>query len=295
MATKIEPKHKVRKRTDYHNLESYDDELEIVRQLLERSKEFEDEMVDQLADILEELYDLYDKLFPYYYHADILDKYKLQELILSLAGAGSKTEFSEALDDIKDRVEKLQNRQLMAWLILDYQLTAKKTAESIGPKATFTMPPNIKQIVQKPWCKDHKTFFQRIKANTKDMDMRLRAVILKGVASGWTPKQMGEYFRKITGMTAYKAQRLLRTETMAVYSKATKQVYLQNGIEYVEIIGDAACGGICLEYVGEYVRLEDAEVGDLLPPYHPNCACSFCAYTEFGEDGERVFQYQDFG
>jgi hypothetical protein len=49
----------------------------------------------------------------------------------------------------------------------------------------------------------------------------------------------------------------------------------------VEIIGDAACGGICTEYVGEAIPLRDAMIGDELPPYHPNCACSFCAYTEF--------------
>ena len=52
-------------------------------------------------------------------------------------------------------------------------------------------------------------------------------------------------------------------------------MYLEKGIEYVEIIGDAACGGICLDYVGEAIPLREAELGDDLPPYHPNCACSF--------------------
>lgn len=95
---------------------------------------------------------------------------------------------------------------------------------------------------------------------------------------------MSETFRTITGAAAYKAARLVRTETMAVYSKATKETFLENGIEYVEIIGDAACGGICLDYVGEALPLREAEIGDDLPPYHPNCACSFCAYTEFEEE-----------
>lgn len=116
------------------------------------------------------------------------------------------------------------------------------------------------------------------------MDAKLRYVIIEGIKNGWSISKMSETFRTITGVAAYKAARLVRTETMAVYSKATKETFLENGIEYVEIIGDAACGGICLDYVGEALPLAEAEIGDDLPPYHPNCACSFCAYTEFEKD-----------
>ena len=39
--------------------------------------------------------------------------------------------------------------------------------------------------------------------------------------------------------------------------------------------------GICLDYVdGEPIRLEDAEINVELPPYHPNCACSFVSWEE---------------
>ena len=91
---------------------------------------------------------------------------------------------------------------------------------------------------------------------------------------------MMESWRKLTGSTAYDTARLLKTETMAMWSIATKSAYLEMGIEYVEIVGDAECGGICLDYVGEAIPLAEAEIGDLLPPYHPNCACSFVEYTE---------------
>ena len=85
---------------------------------------------------------------------------------------------------------------------------------------------------------------------------------------------------KLTGSTAYDTARLLKTETMAMWSMATKSSLLEMGIEFVEIVGDAECGGICLDYVGEAVPLREAEIGDLLPPYHPNCACSFVEYVE---------------
>jgi len=82
------------------------------------------------------------------------------------------------------------------------------------------------------------------------------------------------------GAAAYGAKVLIRTETMATQAKATKDAYLEAGIERVEIIGDAECGGICLDYMDGPIELNGAAVGVELPPYHPNCACSFCAYDE---------------
>ena len=68
---------------------------------------------------------------------------------------------------------------------------------------------------------------------------------------------------------------------MAMWSIATKTAYIEMGIEYVAIVGDAECGGICLEYVDtDPIPLADADIGDLLPPYQPTCACSFVAWEE---------------
>lgn len=279
---------KTRPRSSYHNIESYDDESAIIAEILEMAKDEEGEMLEELEDLLVELYDLYNENFPFYYPKTAVSAFRFNELVNSLRG-GYITDISEALDRVRDTVERLQTNRLTSWLIFEYEFVRKKTYESVNNNTKIFIPKpkeEVKQKVVKPWCEDRRTFLQRIRRNSKDLDMRLRAVILKGYAKGWSPQQMGKFFRQLTGVAAYKAARLLRTETMAVYSKATKEAYLENGIEYVEIIGDAACGGICTEYVGERVPLEDADIGVALPPYHPNCACSFCAYTEF-EDGER--------
>jgi len=273
---------KKRKRSSYNNLDSYDDELDIVLELLERAKKVENEMLKEFEGILRDLCKLYQEWFPFYYPRNVLSKEEFEKLTMSLKYGMIDTDISKALDEIENKVEQLQTNRLMAWLILDYELTAQKTAESIGVQNKNILSFSVKKdIVVKPWAKDNKTFLDRIRANTRDMDAKLRYVILEGIKNGWSMKQMSETFRTITGMAAYKAERLIRTETMAVYSKATKETFLENGIQYVEIIGDAACGGICLDYVGEALLLSEAEIGDDLPPYHPNCACSFCAYTEF--------------
>ena len=74
---------------------------------------------------------------------------------------------------------------------------------------------------------------------------------------------------------------------MALWSRLSRDDYLAHGIEYVEIFNPEACSEICSEYVGEVISLVDAELGDELPPYHPNCACCFCIYLE-EEDGDRA-------
>ena len=271
---------KMRPRSQYHNKKSYDAQLAIVRELLSRAKGVQEDMIDDFEQALYELYRLYEQQIPFFFHVGVLDERQYRRLLASLQGEGV-TKISQVLDRIRQEIISLQNQKLMTWLLLDYELTARRTAMSLGPKGVWTMPVNKEARVIQSWCRDKKTVLDRIKINTEDMDYKLRGTILKGIRQKWTFDQMAEHLKRITGMAAYKAKRLVRTETMAVFSKATKDTFLQNGIKYVQIVGDAACGGICLDYVGSYITLEQAEVGDELPPYHPNCACSFCAYEEF--------------
>lgn len=156
----------------------------------------------------------------------------------------------------------------------------------------ITSTPDIKQLVQIrdthiydhyikiPWCQDGKTYSDRLYGHVSQFQAKLAYVLEEGISNGRGLEWMQESWRKLTGSTAYDTARLLKTETMAMWSQATKDAYLEMGIEYVEILGDAECGGICLDYVGEAIPLAEAMLGDELPPYHPNCACSYVAYEE---------------
>ena len=146
------------------------------------------------------------------------------------------------------------------------------------------------KVLNVPWCQDGKVYSQRLYSHVSQFQQKLSYVLEEGIRNGKGMEWMVDAWRKLTGSTAYDTARLLKTETMAMWSRATKDAYLEMGIEYVEIVGDAECGGICLDYVdGEPIPLAEAEIGDLLPPYHPNCACSFVVYEELmpkelGED-----------
>ena len=137
------------------------------------------------------------------------------------------------------------------------------------------------KAIKVPWCQDGKTYSDRLYNHVANFRSKLAFVLEEGVNKGKGMGWMKESWRKLTGSTAYATSRLLKTETMAMWSLATKESYLAMGIEYVVIVGSAICGGICLDYVNNTpIRLMDAYAGDLLPPYHPGCACSYIAYKE---------------
>lgn len=137
------------------------------------------------------------------------------------------------------------------------------------------------KAIKIPWCQDGKTYSDRLYGHVANFQSKLDYILTEGITNGRGMDWMMESWRKLTGSTAYNTARLLKTETMAMWSLATKEAYLEMGIEYVVIVGDAECGGICLDYVdGMPIPLAEAEAGGILPPYHPNCACSYVAYEE---------------
>lgn len=136
-------------------------------------------------------------------------------------------------------------------------------------------------VLNIPWCKDGKTYSDRLYGHIDKFRQKLAYVLEEGITNGKGMEWMTKTWRELTGSAAYDTARLLKTETMAMWSRATKEAYLEMGIEYVVMVGDAECGGICLDYVdNDPIPLAEAEIGDLLPPYHPNCACSFVAWEE---------------
>lgn len=152
------------------------------------------------------------------------------------------------------------------------------------PKVIITDTYIKQSILPIPWCQDGKVYSQRLYRNVANFQSKLNFVLEEGINKGKGLDWMIESWRKLTGSSAYDAARLLKTETVAMWSRATKESYLQMGIEYIEIVGDAQCGSICLDYVGDIIPLKEAELGAELPPYHPNCACSYVAFEEEKEE-----------
>lgn len=159
-----------------------------------------------------------------------------------------------------------------------------KSVDSISvPTTKMTNNYIEKNYLNIPWCQDGKIYRDRTRRHLIDFNNKLDYILLEGIKNNWSEEQIDQKIKELCENAVYNAARLLRTETAAVWSQATKDAYLDSGIEYVEIIGDAACREVCTGYVGEIVRLDTAALGNQLPPYHPNCACEFIAY-EYWKD-----------
>lgn len=199
-------------------------------------------------------------------------------------------------------------------MVRTYQTTALKTYSMFSPtigqyqtKISQLHMPSQSQIkvqirdtniwdhnIKVPWCSDGKTYSDRLWGKVSRFQDKLNYVLTTGVKKGalsadpvqkaGAMKWMNWAFKKLSHGTAYEVARLIQTETMAMWSEATKESYLMMGIEYIEIINDSPCEEVCTDLVGEVIPLQDAELGNELPPYHPNCKCEYIAWTEY-EDG----------
>lgn len=134
--------------------------------------------------------------------------------------------------------------------------------------------------IQIPWCQDGKIYSERLYSHVANFQSKLSFVLEEGITKGKGYDWMLKAWRKLTGSTAYDAARLIKTETMAMWSESTKEAYLNMGIEMVEIVNPEPCDHVCSDYVGEVIPLRDAELGNELPPYHPNCMCEYFAYYD---------------
>ena len=266
--------------------QAYEDEIEIDRALEEISSEVTNEFKKLIKELTKSGKIDLDKEVPLRDYPSLYTEIKTIE----------KKEWDKRMDSLFSWLNVVYSKSLTN----SYKNTVVKTYEMFSP--ALNLQPIDKMpliqitdtyitsnVLQIPWCQDGKTYSQRLYSTVANFQKKLNFVLEEGITKGKGMDWMNEAWRKLTASSAYESARLLKTETAAMWSLATKETYLAIGIEYVEIVGDAACGGICVDYVGEAIPLRDAELGDELPPYHPNCACSYVAYQEEEEttsDGE---------
>lgn len=270
-------------KTKYHNQKSHDDTLRIVLNVLGNARDMERASKRDYKIVLRELIYLYEENYNSLYKDKIVNKRALDVFLKSSFYGGNQLD--EQLDLLKEALVAAQTKNMILGLSYAYTHTIAETQKSIKPDlqkvAELSKPEIVSQELERSWCADGKTVLDRLNININTSFENAQTLIYQGLENGWSIDKMTRMLREVTGIAQYKASRLIRTESMAVWGKATKNIYLENGIEYVEIVGDAECGGICLDYVGGAIPLREAEIGDELPPYHPNCACSFCAYDTF--------------
>lgn len=221
-----------------------------------------------------------DQMFDYFCD-EALRLGEIDSELLELKIREIQENYSMLLDMVTERVDQVMGKSLMQ----TYQNTVIRTKELTDimkgikhtpPKVVITDTYIKSNVLPIPWL-DGKNYSERLYSNVANFKSKLDFVLREGITNGKGKEWMEKSWKKLTKQNAYNTSRLLRTETMAMWSRATKETYLSEGIDYVEIVGDASCGSICSDYVGMVIPLAEAELGDDLPPYHPNCLCSYTA------------------
>lgn len=173
-------------------------------------------------------------------------------------------------------------RETIIWTYDTFRpkIPSAPTINSLDVQVQITDTYITNSYLKIPWCQDGKVYSDRLWGNVANFMDKLSFVLEEGVTRGKGMDWMMDAWKKLTHTAGYEVARLLKTETMAMWSRATKEAYLNMGIEYVEIVNPEPCDEVCSDYVGEIIRLAEAELGDELPPYHPNCVCDYHAYRE---------------
>lgn len=179
-------------------------------------------------------------------------------------------------------------RETLIWTYNTFRhaIPTAPSINSLDVKVKITDTYITSHYLKIPWCQDGKTYSDRLWGNVANFQSKLSFVLEQGITKGKGMDWMMEAWKKLTGTAGYEVARLLKTETMAMWALATKEAYLDMGIEYVEIINPEPCDEVCSDYVGEIIPLAEAELGDELPPYHPNCVCDFHAWREAADKDE---------
>lgn len=176
--------------------------------------------------------------------------------------------FSSHLSSYCNKIA-ISEEKLMGSLLFDiYKATELKLVDD---SFNLINSAAVEKAVTTPWTNDGVIFSERIWKNTEKLKQEMQSVMLDSVLKGQNPRKTAKRLISRYDVGAHEAERLVRTETMAIYSEAAFNSYLDLGVEEYEILGDPD-DHMC-EPSGTRHTMDEFDVGNTAPPYHPNCKC----------------------
>lgn len=129
----------------------------------------------------------------------------------------------------------------------------------------------VRQVLERIWTSDGKSWSQRIWQNTQLLQQTLEEGLVECVAAGKKTSQLKKVLQERFGVSYNRADVLARTELAHIQTEAAKQRYQDYGIDQVEIWADPdertcdICGKL---------HQKKYPVGAHVPiPAHPRCRC----------------------
>ena len=211
-------------------------------------------------------------------------KRRIQREIQLLKNRGTLTREHLLFDEINEKWTK-------ATLKVDKKLgkfledTAKREQKHIGKKLgiaaiALLSVREIQKAILKPTFGGN--YSDRIWTHKDRVNNLIMVEIKKGIERGTNIRKTIKTVQEKFNMTKYEATRLVRTENCTIRTEAALEAYKVSEVKEVIIItaGDKKVCVDCRDHEGHVVPLNEARVGDTVPPFHAYCRCCVAPYIE---------------
>ena len=176
---------------------------------------------------------------------------------------------------IKEQLQLLNSRQIKA-LTKAFEENFFDVYYSIGIEglaAYSTLDTAaVKEVINQIWCADGNNWKQNIWKNTDKLAQTLNDELITCVASGKNTSELKHMLAERFKVSYSRADTLVETELTHIRTQASRQRYLDNGIQEVKVWADyderrcKACGDL-----HETIH----PIGAAMPiPAHPRCRCT---------------------
>lgn len=180
------------------------------------------------------------------------------------------------IKQFSDKLGKQQQDKILELLCKTYKQNVIRNFEGFrkNPKGLELLNSSaVERAVKTPFTKDGRQFSDRIWENLNNMQGEIRRELTDSIAKGRSIQKTTARFKKIFGNTSYNTQRLIRTETIAAYSKASRDSYAAAGIKKLQVLPQAGACKVCSTAAKYQIPIDVAELGVNIPPFHPFCKC----------------------
>lgn len=145
--------------------------------------------------------------------------------------------------------------------------------KAMGGRTGAVNRPAFEEIVKTPF--NGRNYSEQLWGNTDSLAQKLKEVFKQGFIRGDSPQDMAREIRKEFNVARSRAETLVRTDATSVINRATIKRYQKAGLEYYRILVvlDDRTTQICrrISQEDKLYKLEDAQVGVNMPPFHYNC------------------------
>ena len=210
---------------------------------------------------------------------------QLKKELRLLRGRGRITREMLLNDSINEHwieVAYEMDKKLGEHLAMNYERSFKEALEETKIKRVIGISrKQIEASILLPTFAYH--FSDTIWKNKDKLIAFINTELRRGIVQGTDVRKTAKKLKEHMEVTKYEAKRLVVTETASIQINGTLEGYKEsNVVKKVEVLVyiDKRTCNKCKDHEGAIVELDEAVVGDNIPPFHPSCRCDIVPYIE---------------